>query len=255
MSDTQFDKTKVINSFIVAEPTENDNKVIARISTNALNRNNLIINQFGIDWTNYLKNPVVLPFHNTEEKPIGLAQNFQISEAQTVCEIIFNDTKEGQDFKYLYKNGFMKAFSVGLLPVDVKLNDNDTVSVDKSEGLEISGVTIPADPNALVLRNCINNVKTVKLKKEFERQLFEILINSVDELKNKIEQDKRYDELNEKIDKAFQLIAESKNMLDIYEQNKQTDEFKKIQEIQNSIVTIKNDYKKINDLLEAYKQN
>jgi len=212
MSDTQdlqFDIKSIQQAYISIDNAPEPYTVIARVSSVKPNRNGFIINQLGGDYTNYQKNPVVLPFHDSKVKPVGRAYGFNISESQTVCKVEFNNTTDGQDFAMLYKNGDMKAFSTGIMPLEFTQNDDGTYNIDKWELLEISCVTVPADPTALVLRNCLENVKGNFLKNAFEKQLFDIYDNE-----QKV--------LNEKLENAIKVIAENKNSLEIFK-----NEFKK----------------------------
>lgn len=111
----------------------------------------------GFDLKNYKKNPIVLPAHDYHQPAIGRATNVKIKDGQLVFKIEF--PQEGVNpladvYRKLYKGGFMNASSVGFLPVEWR--DGDGKGKDpyrtytKVELLEISLVSVPANPNALL---------------------------------------------------------------------------------------------------------
>ncbi len=121
-----------------------DGKMLAIASDETIDRmgESLIIDKW--DFTNFLKNPVLQLSHNYERPPVGVAKNIQIQGKRILFEPVFHEiTQEAREIKKLYEEGIMKAFSVGFVaPKDEK---------GKYELLEISAVSIPANPNALIM--------------------------------------------------------------------------------------------------------
>lgn len=131
------------------EPTANSIgtfRVIA--STSKRDRHGESIKQDGWDLDNYLKNPVILADHNwSVEKIVGKATNISFEGDQMIVEGEFADTTLGREVKYLYEAGFLKAVSVGLIPRTYDAQYSSIITT--AELLELSFVTIPANPEAL----------------------------------------------------------------------------------------------------------
>lgn len=136
-----------------------------KITTNALDRYNDIVQPTGVILDHYKGNPVVLFNHNsTSELPIG--KNLDIyAEGDGLVGVtqIHALTSLAADVLKLLKGGFLKATSIGFIPLgwlDRTPNDDeklypswwgDTVrEYTKWELLEYSIVNIPANPTALI---------------------------------------------------------------------------------------------------------
>lgn len=217
----QFNIQSIQQAYIPAEDAPEPYTLVARISSAKPNRNNVRINQLGIDWTNFQKNPVLLPFHDAKTKPVGRAYGFNINESQTVCKVeFFNDTVDSQELARYYKLGRMKGFSIGISPIDFNKAEDGIWDINKCDALELSCVTIPADADALVLRNMLNETKSNFLQREFSRQLFDIY-------------DEELKKTNEKIENAINTINETKNILDVMKLEKEKIELSKDTEAKN----------------------
>jgi HK97 family phage prohead protease len=136
-----------------------------KITTSALDRYNDIVQPGGVMLDNYKGNPVVLFNHNsTSELPIG--KNLDIyAEGDGLVGItqIHSLTSLAADVLKLLKGGFLKATSIGFIPLgwlDRTPNDDEKLypswfgetvrEYTKWEMLEYSIVNIPANPTALI---------------------------------------------------------------------------------------------------------
>jgi len=149
------------------------------ITTNTVDRDGDIVEPKGISLTNFRKNPVVLMAHDYRGLPIARAENLKKTDTGITSDVVFPD--EGvyplADTVYrLYKDKFMRAWSIGFIPIkiediideDEKGKDSDILRrqgkwIKKSELLEYSGCTVPT--NAEALTNMIAkgiNVDTLK---------------------------------------------------------------------------------------------
>lgn len=141
----------LLASLKAIEPTTNSIgtfKVVA--STSSRDRHGESIMQNGWKLENYLKNPVILADHNWSiQKLVGKATNISFEWEQMIVEGEFADTTLGREVKYLYEAGFLKAVSVGLIPRTYDAQDPSIIT--SAELLELSFVTIPANPEALSL--------------------------------------------------------------------------------------------------------
>jgi HK97 family phage prohead protease len=130
-------------------------------STEAVDRYGDIIRVGGWKLDNYIKNPVFLLAHNTKEPPIGktvsvtietnppaLVQKVQFADAETYprADTIFR----------LYKGGFMRAVSVGFMPLEAPepIKDGKGFEFTSQELLELSAVSVPANPEAVARDFC-----------------------------------------------------------------------------------------------------
>lgn len=141
-----------------------DNEIEIVGSTEAIDRDGEVLSIDGWDLKHYNKNPVVLESHDYWSPAIGRAK-VSIKDKKMIFKIEF--PPEGVHpradlFKKLYKLGFMKASSVGFIPKEWELGDGDKKprrTFTKQELLEISLVTVPSNPEALLNEKGIVDAK------------------------------------------------------------------------------------------------
>lgn len=129
-------------------------------STEATDRYGDVIRVAGWKYDNYLKNPIFLWGHRSGDPPIGRTIDLRIESnpPALVQKVQFAD-KETYPFAdtifQLYKKGFMRAVSVGFMPLeepkciqdeDGRMTGYEFLSQDL---LELSAVPIPANQEAL----------------------------------------------------------------------------------------------------------
>lgn len=108
------------------------------------------------DLKNFKKNPVLLVDHQHKvENIVGRAANIRVEKAGTKRRLIFDAilhdlTEKGRAVKEMVANGFLKSVSVGFIWKQGFGEDGKT-PVDIFELLEVSFVTVGANPNALIL--------------------------------------------------------------------------------------------------------
>lgn len=181
------------------EFNDTERSFVAWASKSSMDRQDEEIDASGWDTANFEKNPVVPLFHDYEKFPIARAAWVKKSPRSNpeglLFKPIFAKTEIGEEAFYLYKEGFMNAFSVGFDPIEWQDGDGKTYSkaIDgefgvwekayiqkarkkprckylKQELLEISGVVVPAHPDALI--DARGFVKTKELS-----EYLDILIN------------------------------------------------------------------------------
>lgn len=161
------------------------NTYTAIASTAALDRHKEILIPRGVITEQFMTNPVMLNIHNSREYPVGKVTDVRVSKDSVEFSFEFADTEEGQKLEKLYNSGFMNAFSVGFIPknyidlygmrgddgnlsitsIEVELPNGEKETLDltqykevpygiisKWELLEISPVSVPANPEALLVR-------------------------------------------------------------------------------------------------------
>ena len=128
-------------------------------STQDVARDGDIIETDGWQVASYLKNPVVLWMHDPYTPPIGKAISVTVGKTLDIAVEFDNDEFADRIFG-LYERGFLNAVSVGFLPKAYRKPDDEEraelklgpwgVVWTKTELLELSAVSVPADPGALV---------------------------------------------------------------------------------------------------------
>jgi HK97 family phage prohead protease len=142
---------------------------VAVASTEDEDRDKDIVRQDGWDLKNFKKNPMIPWSHDYWEPPIARSLRTWVDkDAKKLMikpQFDENDDKSMKIFNK-YKNGFLTSFSVGFRGLEFTWrNEEDKwgggIEFTKQELLEVSGVTIPANPNATVSLNGIENVQNM----------------------------------------------------------------------------------------------
>jgi phage head maturation protease len=161
------------------------NVYTAIASTAAVDRHKEILVPRGVITESFMKNPVMLDIHNSRAYPVGKVVDIKVNKEAVEIHFEFADTEEGVKLEKLYTSGFMNAFSVGFIPknyidlyemrgddgklsvssLEVELPNGEKELIDLSqykdvpygiiskwELLEVSPVSVPANPEALMLR-------------------------------------------------------------------------------------------------------
>ncbi|MFW6124793.1 MAG: HK97 family phage prohead protease [Pirellulales bacterium] len=143
-------------------------ELVAVASTGSLDRHGEIIDPGA--WTEtldiYRANPVILATHlhrlSTGDSPvIGSASRIDLEgsgdERELTFRMKFAGTELGRQYEQLYRDGHMRAFSVGFIPLTDEMRETDVAGgtkrvlvITKAELIEISAVPVPANPDALV---------------------------------------------------------------------------------------------------------
>lgn len=132
------------------------------ISKEVTDRDGDILRASGVDFTNYMKNPVFLGFHNSHDFPLGKVVKFWVENDSVKADVYFptlaelssdmNNVSEKArviDFTYhCYKTGMLNAVSVGFIPTEYK-ETRTGLDVTKWELLEFSAVAVPANQDAI----------------------------------------------------------------------------------------------------------
>lgn len=113
-------------------------------TTEGTDRDGEVIKVNGWDFTNFMKNPIVLFAHNYWDWPIGAVTEIITEGDKVLAKGIFANTEEGQKARKLYDDGILKTVSVGFIPKNREGN-----VITEAELLEISFVPVPSNPDAL----------------------------------------------------------------------------------------------------------
>ena len=132
------------------------------ISKEVTDRDGDILRANGVDFGNYMKNPVFLGFHNSRDFPLGKVVKFWVEGDSVKADVYFpkleelssdmNNVSEKArliDFCFhCYKTGMLNAVSVGFIPLEWVETENG-FDILKWELLEFSAVAVPANQDAI----------------------------------------------------------------------------------------------------------
>lgn len=166
-----MDKMRKVFTSEIKSIDEKEQTLVAYVSTGARDRMNESLDPTGIDVSNYRKNPVVLWAHDYSAPPIGKAVWIKRDGEGIISKVKFASTEFAQEIFSLYKDGFLKAFSVGFMPKETEDGDGEKKprkTFKKWELLEYSAVPVPANPEALALAIQKGVLKNEILKKNIE---------------------------------------------------------------------------------------
>lgn len=151
------------NLIVKRKPSRAKNKISFIASTDSADRYGDVINQEGWNLDAYRRNPVVLLNHNANALPIGRGK-VELKNGQLVIDVEFDkDDELAQKVERKARAGFLNAVSVGFNPIEqvsrAELPKDHPAYVErgggnyfnKSELLEVSVVTIPANSEATTM--------------------------------------------------------------------------------------------------------
>ncbi|MDQ0672945.1 HK97 family phage prohead protease [Pseudarthrobacter siccitolerans] len=145
---------RTVIPFQIKSLNEDDRTIEFIGSTKAKDSYGDVIEQAGWELKRFLGNPVVPWGHNYSMPPVAKALEVGIKDGNLTFKAQFatKDEYEWADtiFK-LYKGGYLRAFSVGFIPLEYDGDWMTGYTFTKCELLEVSCVTVPANPEALVL--------------------------------------------------------------------------------------------------------
>lgn len=147
---------------VIPKGNKDDDPIHFIISAETPDRDDDIIRAKGWNLKHYKKNPVVLFAHDGRSLPVGKSQKVWKTEDTLESEAIFTP-KDLYPFGHMvgqfYRQGFLKATSVGFRPLEFKEREMDDeesrgfwgpTEFMKQELLEYSSVPVPAHPEALI---------------------------------------------------------------------------------------------------------
>jgi len=167
---------KIFKNFSVAETKVAEGAprtLVVKITSSNPDRSNDVVDPKGMDSEHFMANPIVLFAHQYDELPVAKCTNLKVLDDGVLATVEF--LPEGKYAKsdiiyYMYKNGFLNAWSVGFMPKgDDAYMENDLGGYDfkQWELLEFSSVPVPANAEALtVMRSKGFNVDALFKKEE-----------------------------------------------------------------------------------------
>ena len=137
--------------FLQASVEEVEGRKLFVASDSSLDREGEIINVDGWKLENFKRNPAILWGHDASEPPIGTAEKIGFKTVNGKRKLVFEPkfhqiTERAKEIGQMVKEGIVNTVSVGFQPLE--MNDN---MYTKQELLEISFVSVPANPEATQL--------------------------------------------------------------------------------------------------------
>lgn len=137
------------------------------ITSEAIDRHGDIVRMSGANLEAFRRNPVVLYNHDSYSMPIGRAKNIIFQNNSIIADVEFHGkTEESRLVADLVADGYMRTVSIGFIPrkmLERRATDEEKSllpawkdSITEYESwdlLEFSIVTIPANPDALILNS------------------------------------------------------------------------------------------------------
>jgi uncharacterized protein len=203
---------------------ENEMTLTAAISTDAVDRMREVLDPAGVDLKHYQKNPVVLFGHDYNRPPIGKAMWVRKDGQMIISKVKFANTPFAIEIFDLYKEGFMKSFSVGFIPKETEWGKEEDrnnakkprLTYRKWELLEFSAVPVPANPEALALAMQKGLLKDESLIKSFEQVEEQPVseFNHEEEAQEKEEEPQKIEIESIRVTGLEELLAENKELKD-----------------------------------------
>ena len=103
----------------------------------------------GLELDGYMRNPILL-FNHDKDTPIGAVKEVRREGDKLIVVFKFASTPKAQEVKTLVDEGVLRALSIGFISKQQRREGNILVH-SKWELLEVSIVTIPANPEALIV--------------------------------------------------------------------------------------------------------
>ncbi|MDH5664666.1 MAG: HK97 family phage prohead protease [Nitrosopumilus sp.] len=147
------------------EFNDKERSFVAYASKEVVDRDGEVIKADAWNLDEYKKNPIILLFHDYSRLPVGTAMWTKTNANGLLFKPKFADTEAGREVYQLYKEGALNAFSVGFQPLEWEEVKGKTVKriYNSVKLLEISCVSIPSCPDALVERVNSGAIKTKAL--------------------------------------------------------------------------------------------
>lgn len=176
---------------ITIKSSDDDKYIIECIGTKeSVDRDGDVLKIDGIDLSNYKKNPIVLWSHDYWGLPIGKTLKVWKEEKQLNFKIEFakEDVYPFASTVYkMYKNGFLKSFSLGFRPDPKSAKFDDKrggYDFDKAELIEISAVNVPANIHSVITDVKMQEAIKQKMFTQEEVTKLEMFLQSLEEEMN-----------------------------------------------------------------------
>ena len=211
-------------------PEKKDDRVLRFIgSDESIDRDNERIMSSGWKLKDYKTNPVILLNHQHTGLPVAKAERVWVSKKNKALmfDVKFPEpeiSSIGDTLYKLYSNGYMSATSVGFKPNPDKIEYGDgtkapRATFNEQELLELSLVSVPANPRALLTHKGIKDALDAEVIDKLELNELEMLFDELFEPEVKADlvdediDEQIEEEMEELIDKV-QTVLENETPVD-----------------------------------------
>jgi len=140
--------------FVIKQIETREDLYVGVATSNIPDRLGDVVNVKGVlNLEEYLSNPVLLWMHDMRE-PIGKVVDAKILEDRIEVSFKFASTPKAQEIKQLVDEGVVNALSIGFIPKKTR-REGEHLVYDQWLWVETSLVTIPANPQALIVRGIV----------------------------------------------------------------------------------------------------
>ncbi|MCF8033868.1 MAG: HK97 family phage prohead protease [Desulfarculaceae bacterium] len=149
-----------VMDFEVNRADEDNRTFWAVASSPTVDRQGDLVEPDGWDFANFLRNPVIPWAHDYASPPVARALAVKVENGRLLFKAQFPTAEEyafADTIYRLYKGGYLRAFSVGFAPLESEVATHRVsgraltgTRYLRQELYEISCVTLPANPEALV---------------------------------------------------------------------------------------------------------
>lgn len=181
-------------------------KMTVVMSTDSTDRHGDIVIQ-NWDLKNFKKNPVLLNSHRygSIEDVLGKVNKPRVKDGKLIGETEYAlDNPLGVMAQNMVEKGFISAVSVGFIPLDF----NDKGHISKSELLELSLVSVPANPEALFEKS-MEKAEEEKEETEEEEEVVEQPVEEEVEEKSVTHMDALAEMAHAHVERKSQLLKET----------------------------------------------
>lgn len=183
--DKKLLQTKQIRQDIIFKLKSVDTKnyiVEGVFSAEVEDRQGEIVVQRGWILDNYMKNPVVLWAHRSDQPPVAkmleIGVNTQTNQLEGKMQFAVDESEFASEIYNLIVGGYIQAFSAGFINNKYEIDQaNEKVYLIENELLEVSVVPVPANQLALAKSKGINITEYEKEMNEEEKAM-EVLSKS-----------------------------------------------------------------------------
>lgn len=160
----------------ITKSSSNESSPTFVLNEESADRMGDVIEVAGWDLAQFKKNPIALWQHN-HEKPIGTWHNVRVEGKRLIGALKLAGTNLAKMAQQLIDEGVLKAVSVGFIPKEHEpIDEKDPYGgwrIKAAELLEVSLVSVPAHPKALLLS------KRLGLSNAERRLVFESAVSGV----------------------------------------------------------------------------
>jgi len=153
--------------FALAAPknvNEENRTMEITINTRSIDREWDVVEPTGLDFSDYMNNPVVLWVHNRSEEPIGRALSVVVTVDKITAIVQFDESEKGLNLFRMYSDRWISGWSISFLPkpggvkmIDIPVGNDEQgqpvtrrgYHVTEALVIEFSAVPIPANADCL----------------------------------------------------------------------------------------------------------